>query len=177
MSEESLPRQGSIVYNIHHGDQAAKSTTLKRWKFINKYLIVPLARLRLLPLLGLKNTFTVIKVVGRKSGKNRYAGLQIRKIENNLFIFLARGKRTQWYKNHQENPDKTQIYYGFRKQNCNLRQLEMPEKLNVMQQYVKEHPKWAKIGIGWEEDDQIDDGLLADYIKKIEIVEILLQNH
>ena len=51
---EHLPRKGSVIFNFHYQNGPSKQKTLKRWKKINKYLMVPLYRIKLLT--GCKRT-------------------------------------------------------------------------------------------------------------------------
>ena len=170
---ESLPRKGSIVYNIKFGDEKARDRTLNRWKFMNRFVIVPLGRMRLFPILFLKNTFVVVSVIGRKTGTRRYAGISLRKLDEGMFLFLARGMKTQWFTNHLANPDLSSIYYGFKKYRVEFELLHNIDKLRIMGKYVVRYPKWAKLGIGWnKEKDDPRGELLREYLSKIEIVKI-----
>ena len=64
-NEEEIPRTGSALYNLNHPDEKIRKKTLKKYKRINKYLVLPLYRLRILPLLGFGRIFLILTTKGR----------------------------------------------------------------------------------------------------------------
>jgi len=58
--EEEFPRSGSVLYNLLCADDETKEKLLRRFKKLNKYLITPLYRIKLLPLFGLGRIFLLI---------------------------------------------------------------------------------------------------------------------
>ena len=141
---------------------------------MNRFLVVPLARLRILPFFGMKNTFIVIRVQGRKTGLSRYVGINLRKLGDDMYVFMALGRKTQWYKNHLHNPEETRIYYGFKKYKVKIMLIDSIQKEKIMGEYVTTYPKWSRLGIGWNEQDDPSGELLKDYVKTIEIAHINL---
>jgi len=64
-----FPRAGSVVYKYTKGEDQEK--LLKQFKWINKYLVLPLYRIGLLPAIGFGWKFLILKTQGRISGKTR----------------------------------------------------------------------------------------------------------
>lgn len=77
------------------------------FKFVNTFFMVPLFRLGLGAFVG--NPFTgyimVLKTVGRKSGKERYAPVNYVIREGNIYCMAGFGKGTHWYRNLQAHPN------------------------------------------------------------------------
>jgi len=69
--DQELPRVDSALYNLNHPDENIRMKTLTKYKRINKLLILPLYRLKILPLLGFGKVFLILTTKGRISGKNR----------------------------------------------------------------------------------------------------------
>ncbi len=59
-SEEELPRRESSLYNLNHPNSEIKEKILKKYKRIYKYLVIPLYKVRLLPLLGFGRVFLIL---------------------------------------------------------------------------------------------------------------------
>jgi deazaflavin-dependent oxidoreductase (nitroreductase family) len=73
---------------------------------LNKFFMVPMFRLGLGPLLGspLTGYIMVLKTVGRKSGKTRYAPVNYA-IRNGAVYFVSGGRRSSdWYRNVKAHP-------------------------------------------------------------------------
>ena len=66
-----LPRPGSALYNLNHPDERIKEKTLRKYRRANKYLVLPLYRIRFLPLIGFGRIFLILTTIGRISGKKR----------------------------------------------------------------------------------------------------------
>ena len=88
---EDLPRPGTPLYNFIHEDSEIRKKTLKKWKRLNKYLVLPLYRIRFLPLIGFGRIFLVLTTKGRISGKMWKTPLEYHWIEGVMTIFSARG--------------------------------------------------------------------------------------
>ena len=84
---ESLPRPGSALYNLNHPDSHIKDKTLKRYKRLNKYLVLPLYRIKFLPLIGFGRIFLILTTRGRISGKKRRTPLEYHRIDGVITIF------------------------------------------------------------------------------------------
>ena len=69
VNEEELPRPGSSLYNLNHPDERKRIKNLKKFKKLNRYLILPLYKIRVLPLIGFGRIFLIITTKGRISGK------------------------------------------------------------------------------------------------------------
>ena len=71
IDESDLPRPGSVMHNFHNQDEVFKKKVLKKWLKLNKYLMIPLYRVKLLPLFGIGKIFLLLKTKGWKTGKER----------------------------------------------------------------------------------------------------------
>lgn len=75
--------------------------------FLNKFFMVPIARLGFGPFLG--NPFTgyimVLKTVGRKSGKTFYVPVNYTIHHGNVYCISGGRKTSDWYKNLHANPE------------------------------------------------------------------------
>jgi len=74
--------------------------------FLNKYFMVPLFRLGLGPFFG--NPFSgyimVLKVIGRKTGKLRYAPINYAIHTGRVYCVAGFGHGSDWFRNLQANP-------------------------------------------------------------------------
>lgn len=59
-AQTTLPREGSVLHTWSKGDAVKRKRSLVRWSSANKYLIVPLYRVGLLPLLGFGRMFLLL---------------------------------------------------------------------------------------------------------------------
>ena len=64
---ETLPRKGSVMYNFMSETKQNKKKTANKFKFINKYIVVPLYRINFLPLLQFGRIFVLLYTKGRTS--------------------------------------------------------------------------------------------------------------
>jgi len=75
--------------------------------FVNKYFMVPLMRLGFGPLFG--NPFTgyimVLKAVGRKTGKVRYAPVNYAIHKGNVYCISGGRESSDWYRNVRATPE------------------------------------------------------------------------
>ena len=95
---EDLPRPGSALYNLNHPNERIKEKTLKKYKRLNKFLVLPLYRLKILPLLGFGKIFLILITKGRISGKKRKTPLEYHRIDGIITIFSGRGNESGWNK-------------------------------------------------------------------------------
>ena len=107
-----LPLPNSFMYKFFH-DPSFRKKNLKRFKWVNK-LVVPLYRLRILPLFGLGRIFLILTVKGRKTGKTRRVPVEYFKHEGYIYVFPSRGEKSDWYKNMLAHPEDVKIQLGFR---------------------------------------------------------------
>jgi deazaflavin-dependent oxidoreductase (nitroreductase family) len=75
--------------------------------FLNKYFMVPMMRLGFGPLFG--NPFTgyimVLKAIGRKSGKIRYAPVNYAIHKGNIYCISGGRESSDWYRNVRATPE------------------------------------------------------------------------
>lgn len=75
--------------------------------FLNKFFMVPIMRLGFGPLFG--NPFTgyimVLKAVGRKSGKIRYAPVNYAIHQGNIYCISGGRESSDWYRNVRATPE------------------------------------------------------------------------
>ncbi|WP_455276708.1 nitroreductase/quinone reductase family protein [[Eubacterium] cellulosolvens] len=167
-----LPRKGSFVYDVI--DDSKKKKALDKFKTINNYLVTPLYRIGILPLLGFSRIFLLLITVGRKTGKKHIFPLEYHRINNAIHIFSARGKDADWFKNLQKNPEKVEVKLGFHSFKPKIEIIHSKkEKLEVIKWYVNNHPNAAKYIFGWNSKiDDSDSGILNPLIDLIQIIKL-----
>ena len=169
---DTLPRPGSIMYDITYGDKETRRKIIRRFKLMNKYLTIPLYRVGLLPLFGFGRLFLLLYTEGRKSGKTRITPLEYHRIDGVIHIFSSRGRNADWFKNLIANPREVRIRVGFKKFKPKVEIVEdKTEKEEIMKWYVKKHPKYAKTLMGW--DPKKDDPETVDFSNIISQIEII----
>ena len=171
--KEEFPRTGSILYNLLCADEETREKLLQRFKRINKYLINPLYRIRLLPLFGFGRIFLVLITKGRISGKKTRTPLEYHRIDGIITVVSARGENANWLKNIRANPDMVWIKHGFHSFQPRVKFVtDEMEILKLMKWYVSKHGRVAKLLFGW--DPKSDDPETADFSKLIQLV-VLVQ--
>ncbi len=172
-NNEQLPRPGSVMFNFHYKDEVSKKKTLKRWKNLNKYLMIPLYRARLLPLLGFGKIFLILKTKGWKTGKTRRTPLEYRQYEGTIVIFAARGENATWIKNMRANPDDVSVIRGFHHFKPRIEFVsDVNHKMTIMKWYVLKYSKAAKMLFGW--DPQNDNPETTDFSNLANLITIIL---
>ena len=168
----SLPRQGTIVYDLLYSTVKQKKGALKKFQLLNTYIVNPLYRIGLLPLLGFGRIFLLLETLGRKSAQKRITPLEYHRINGVIHIISARGDRADWFKNLQANPDKVTVKIGFHRLKPQIEILDDPkEKFEVLKWYVTTHPTIAKRLMGWNKDiDDPESGILNPLINVFQII-------
>jgi len=173
MSHDDLPRSGSVIYNFHFQNESSKKDTLKKWRKLNKYLVIPLYRIKLLPVLGFGKIFLLLKTKGWKSGKIRRTPLEYRLYKNEVIIFAARGENATWVKNIRAHPNEVEVVIGFHTFKPRVEFVsELRSKLKIMKWYIKKYRKAAKMLFGW--DPQKDDLKTTNFEKLANLIAIIL---
>lgn len=145
-----LPRPGSVMYNFHYKDVKSKKKTLKKWQKLNKFLMLPLYRIKLLPLLGLGKIFLILITKGWKTGKKRRTPLEYRNYEGNIVIFAARGENATWVKNLRAYPEFVSVILGFHQFKPKIDSVsDLQQKINILNWYITKFGKAAKTLFGW----------------------------
>ncbi len=169
---KELPRDGSALYDLNHPDENIRMKVLKKYKRINKFLILPLYRLRILPLLGFGRIFLILTTKGRISGKIRRTPLEYHWIDNVITIFSGRGEDSDWLKNLRANPNDVMIKHGFHSFQPRIEFITAhDDKLNTIKWYVTEHKRSAKFLFGWR--PKIDDPETTDFTKMLDSLVIV----
>ena len=71
-TKKEFPQPDTPLFDLLSEDEEIKNKTLKKWRLLNKWLMIPLYRIYLLPLLGFGKIFLLLQTEGRISGKKRY---------------------------------------------------------------------------------------------------------
>ena len=170
--EELLPRPGSPLYKLNHGDENKKKKTLRKWRILNKYLVLPLYRLRIFPLFSFGRIFLVLTTKGRKTGKKRRTPLEYHRIDQVITVFSSRGEEAGWVKNIHANPNYIWVRHGFHSfQPQVVFVTKENQKLEIIKWYVINHGKLAKMLFGW--DRKLDDPETTDFSKMLNILSII----
>jgi len=167
-----LPRKGSFVYDVI--DDSEKKKALDKFKMINNYLVTPLYRIGILPLLGFSRIFLLLITIGRKTYKRHIFPLEYHRINNTIHIFSARGTEADWFKNLQKNPEKVEVKLGYHNFKPKIEIIHSKkEKLEVIKWYVHKHPNAAKHIFGWNsKTDDPNSGILDPLIDLIQIIKL-----
>ena len=174
--KEILPRSGSALYNMNHPNDKIRKKTLKKYKSLNKYLVIPLYRLRILPFLGFGRIFLILTTIGRKTGKKRRTPLEHHWIEGIMAIFSGRGEDSGWLKNIRTNPASVWVKHGFHSFPARVEFMSNEnDKLNIIRWYVIKHSRSAKMLFGWNK--KTDDPESSDFSKLLNTVSIIQLFH
>ncbi|MBY8990258.1 MAG: nitroreductase family deazaflavin-dependent oxidoreductase [Candidatus Lokiarchaeota archaeon] len=172
---ETLPRPGSALYNLNHPDEKIKEKTLKKYKRVNKFLVLPLYRLKILPLLGFGRVFLILITKGRISGKKRRTPLEYHRIEGIITIFSGRGEDSGWMKNIRAASESVWVKHGFHSFHAKVDFIQdESEKLKIVKWYVNNHSKSAKMLFGWnpkKDNPEITD--FSEFLKMISIIRLI----
>ena len=173
-NEELLPRPGSPLYKLNHEDENERKKTLKRWRILNKYLVLPLYRLRIFPLFGFGRIFLVLTTKGRITGKKRRTPLEYHKIEQVITVFSSRGEEAGWVKNMHANPTHIMVRHGFHSFQPQVEFVtNEDQKLEIMRWYVVNYGKAAKMLFGWNaETDHPETTDFTNLLKMISIIKL-----
>jgi len=175
-NEELLPRPGSPLYKLNHADENERKKTLKRWRILNKYVVLPLYRLRIFPLFGFGRIFLVLTTKGRITGKKRRTPLEYRRIEGIITIFSSRGEDAGWMKNIRAHPDALIVRHGFHRFQPQVEFVtNEDQKLEIMRWYVVNYGKAAKMLFGW--NPKTDDPETADFTNLLKMISIVKLHH
>ncbi|MHC1590815.1 MAG: nitroreductase family deazaflavin-dependent oxidoreductase [Candidatus Helarchaeales archaeon] len=171
---EPLPRKGSALYNLIHPDPEKQQKALKKWKKMNKYLMIPFYRVGLLPLFGMGWIFLLLKTKGRKTGKIRWTPVEYHRIDGVIHVFASRGDKADWFKNMKANPDDVKVRHGFHWFKPRIEVVEdLDEKIKIFEWYVTKHPKAAKMLFGWlPKKDTIETTDLSPIAKMVKIIRL-----
>ena len=173
MNNEELPRPGSVMFNFHYQDDESIKKTLKKWHKLNKYLMIPLYRVKLLPLLGFGKIFLILKTKGWKTGKVRRTPLEYRRYEGIITIFAGRGENPTWVKNLRANPEDVSVMHGFHSFKPHIEFIsDINQKQDIIKWYITKFGKAAKVLFGW--DPKQDNLETMDFSKLINLLTIIL---
>lgn len=171
-NEKILPRRGSPLYKLNQDDEEEKKKTLRKWKVLNKYLVLPLYRLRILPLFGFGRIFLILETKGRNTGKKRRTPLEYHRIDGTITVFSSRGEDSGWMKNIRANPDILLVRHGFHKFQPRVEIVgNRDETLRIIKWYLENHGRSSKILFGW--NPKTDDPETTDYTNLLEMITIV----
>ncbi len=168
-----LPTKGSLIYQIMHNNQSGNKK-ISLFKKMNKYFVVPLFRLNILPIFGMGFFFVLIRTKGRKSGKIRYTPLEYRKFDGKYYIFAARGKKAHWFKNILAYPDEFMVKHHFFWKKPRFKIVnDINTKIKIFKEYTMKYPKAAKEFFGYDKRKhsmkELDFSQLAEHVQIIEM--------
>ena len=172
ISEEELPRPGSALYKLNHPNIEKREKNLKKYNRINKYLVIPLYKARIFPLLGFGRIFLILTTIGRITGKKRKTPLEYHRIDGEITIFSGRGEDAGWVKNIRKNPESVWVRHGFHSFQPEIKFIiNKVEKLNIIKWYVINHKRSAKFLFGW--NPKLDDPEVTDFSNMLNTITII----
>ncbi len=160
--EKNFPRPGSLFFNLVYTEQTGIPSSIKWFRRLNKLIVIPLYRTRILPLFGAGRIFLLLNTKGRKSGKRRRTPLEFHRINGKIHIISSRGENADWVKNIRKNPDDIYIQVGFR--SFHIKPIIIENKSEIedfFKWYSVNHANAAKTGYGW--DPKHDNPETADF--------------
>ena len=167
-----LPRPMSSLHTLNHNNEMIKNKRLKKFKIYNKYIVLPLYRSRILPLLGFGRLFLILTTQGRKTGKKRRTPLEYRRKEGIITIFSARGEDAGWMKNIRAHPDALMVRHGFHRFQPQVEFVtNEDQKLEIMKWYVVNYGKAAKMLFGW--NPKVDDPETTNFTNLLKLISII----
>lgn len=168
-----FPRRGSWIYSLISEDREEAKRALDRWRAINKYVVVPLYRIRLLPLMGMGRLFLLLSTVGRRTGRTRYTPLEYKVRDGMVHVFVARGEEADWFRNMVADPRGVRVQLGFGSFKPEIEVLnDEAEIKEILRWYVRENPRSAMYLFGW--DPKVDDVETADLSPFASMMKIVL---
>ena len=175
-NEELLPRAGSPLFKLNHEDENKRKKTLKRWRMLNRFLVLPLYRLMIMPLFGFGRIFLILTTQGRITGKKRRTPLEYHRIDEVITVFSGRGEEAGWVKNIRANPDQVRIRHGFHSLQPQVEFVtDENKKLEIIKWYVTHHGKSAQMLFGW--DRTSDNPVTTDFSKILKIISVIRFHH
>jgi len=144
-----LPRKGSFEYNFLLADKKTQKRFLKRFKFLNKYVVKPFYKIGLIPLFGIGRFLILIYTKGRKSDLERITPIEYQIINGVIHIFVGRGIKADWFKNMVTNPEDVWIQKGFKKFPVDFEIIEEKEEISrVFEWFVSSVPIMPRFVFG-----------------------------
>ncbi|MHA1995940.1 MAG: nitroreductase family deazaflavin-dependent oxidoreductase [Candidatus Hodarchaeales archaeon] len=169
-----FPKNGTWFYRLMHHTGFDLPRSYKWFKRVNKVFMVPLYRLRVLPLFGVGWMIVMITTVGRKTGKTRRTPLEFHRIEGVIHITAGRGEKTDWVRNIRANPDKVRVQVGFKSFQAKVEFIDdVLEKIQYIEWLVTKLPREAKTGFGWDpKEDTIENSDFTPLAKFLTVIKL-----
>ena len=146
-----FPKPDTYFYRLMHHKKKELPRSYKWFKRLNKFFMVPLYRVRILPLFGIGWFILMINTIGRRTGKTRRTPLEFHRINNVIHIAAARGEKTDWVRNIRAKPDNVKVQVGFRSFYAQVEIIEdITEKVKYIEWMIETIPKEATMGFGWD---------------------------
>jgi len=171
VADSPFPRKGSALYPFVSGKRRAEERSLRWFRRLNRFLVAPLYRVRLLPLLGVGRIILLLTTRGRRTGRTRRTPLEYRVMDGVIHVFSARGRRADWLRNMRANPEEVKVQVGFREYRPVFELVDDDEKPDLFRFYVTEYPRAARMLLGW--NPGIDDPETADFSSLVRLMEIV----
>ncbi len=171
-----FPKPDTYFYLLmnHKGKELPR--TYKWFKRLNKYFVIPLYRLRVLPLFGAGWLWPIlmITVIGRRTSKTRRNPLEFHRINDIIYITAALGERTDWVRNIRANPDKVKVQVGFRSFHTKVEIIDdIAGKVKYIEWMITNIPREAKMGFGWDpKEDSIEHADFTPLAKFLTVIQL-----
>ena len=154
-------------------DDDKRAKAIRKWKFLNKYITIPLYKIGLLPLIGFGWEILLLKNVGRKSGREIITPLEYHRIDKVIHIFILRGEDSDTIKNMRANPDKVKVRHGFHKFDAEIEIIEeIDVKIEIMNWYIGKYKRFATMIMGVKLTDENRDEEMTKFAKQLSIVRL-----
>jgi deazaflavin-dependent oxidoreductase (nitroreductase family) len=166
----TFPAPGTILYDLIANPEF-RETFHSKLKLTNR-LVVPLYKLRVLPLLGAGKAIMLLTTKGHKSHAMRDFPIGYHRIDNIIYVFSGWGKEANWYKNLMAYPEDVYVQTGFRCFHARPEVVEDRRELKgIIERLILRNPAAARTLIGWDpERDDLHTANLSPMIEKVLIV-------
>jgi deazaflavin-dependent oxidoreductase (nitroreductase family) len=169
-ARRAFPAPGTMLHDLI-ADPEFRETFHSKLKLTNR-LVVPLYKLRVLPLLGAGKAIMLLTTKGRKSHTMRDFPVGYQRIDGTIYVFSGWGKETNWYKNLMAYPEDVYVQTGFHRFHVCPEVVEDRRELKgIIERFILRNPTAAHTLIGW--DPERDDLHMADLSPMIEKVLIV----
>ncbi len=169
----SVPAEGSMMHTIMKGAPDEQKKAMTRFRFWNRYFVIPLLRINVLQLFGFGFIFVLLRTTGRKSGKTRNTPLEYLKKDGKLLLYSSRGAKSDWYRNLMAHPQDVRVKYHFRMRQPIVRDVsEVEERIELIRYYIETRRSGGKTLFGWREEMGMEAEVFVEVATYLRIVEL-----
>ena len=140
--------------------------------FLNRYFMVPMFRLGFGPFMGTPfgGYIMVLKVIGRKTGKIRYAPVNYAIEDGNVYCLAGFGRVSDWYRNLIANPNIEVMLPGEAIRGIAEQVTDLDERLKIIRRILR-NAGFAGFFYGFD-PRKVTDNQLAQATQDVPVIRI-----